>query len=212
MASRLFRIRSNAFYLSLTEDQKAAYRAGLPVRHAGHQLRDLKFLPYHYGTDITKKTVTEHKQQYGLIDFCNQQLGPAGVYSATMAFHSSPTDEAAFNAAGSIFETALAKHLSCLCVSTTTLTHTAHEIPAHDVYLIHGVNDTPGDRSLWALRDFLRDRDGSLRLVVLTSPSELHLDQLIHERLRMHFDYLVCLDDEAKQIERVHGGRSVRTA
>jgi hypothetical protein len=71
----------------------------------------------------------------------------------------------------------------------------------HDVYLIYGVNDLPNPQAIWSIRDFLRERDGSLRILVMTSDKALDLDILIHHQLRIHIDFLFCLEDESMMIK-----------
>lgn len=193
------RLQSNSFWHRLTEDQRKLYKSGLPVKFLGTQLRELRFLPYYHGSELTKRVCSAAKQMQTLIDFANS-LRASSDYSCLMAMHSAPTDEAAFRAAAAIYEAAAANKLLCRCVSTTTLIHDAANVPAADVYLIHGVMDGQNHAAIWALRDFLRDRDGSLRMVVMTSSKELYLDTLIHDQLRMHFDYLYCLDDLKSEV------------
>jgi hypothetical protein len=201
----LQRLRSNAFYFGLSAEEKAAYNAGLPVEFMGQELRQLKFASYMYGSDVHRKQITATTQMQTLIDFTNK-LAPGTNISATIGLHSAPTDGAAFKAAAAMFCAAQQRKLVCLCLSTSTILHNYKSIAAADVYLIHGVNDAPNSVAIWALRDFLRDHDGSLRLVVMTSARELTLDALIHEQMRMHFNYLFCLDDNANDV--IKGGQT----
>lgn len=192
------RLRSNSFYYRLNDHEKACYNNGLPVRFMGRDLRDLHFLPYAVGNE-SKHVVTAVKQEQELIKFVNDLNTSAGN-SGIMAFHSAPTDEAAFFAAASIFETAIDRGFSCACLSTTQLMN-RDNVSMHDVYLIYGVNDLPNPQAIWSIRDFLRERDGSLRILVMTSDKALDLDILIHHQLRIHIDFLFCLEDESMMIK-----------
>lgn len=201
------RLRSNAFYFKLDDHQRACYNAGLPTKFMGFQFSDLIFSPYTVG-DLHKKRASAHKQQQAITSFA-RDLKPSGLYCTTIAVHSAPTDESAFKCAATIFEHAMKAGLSCQCLSTSQLL--SNDLPdAKDVYIIHGVNDLPNPQAVWALRDFIRDRDGSLRIVVMTSGHEMSVDVLIHERLRMHFDHLFCLDDNAQMVESESTSRRSR--
>lgn len=200
------RLRSNAFYFTLTEQQKACYNAGLPTRFMGSSINDLIFSPYVVG-DVKKVRASSHLQKSELMKF-TASIKASSNYVASIAIHSAPTDESAFKAAAAIFEHAMAGGLSCQCVSTSQLLN-RERIEPKDVYLIYGINDQPNPQAMWAVRDFVRERDGSLRIVVMTSGQDLPVDSLIHEKLRMHFDYLFCLDDGEQHIatEAVAGRR-----
>ena len=193
----LLRLRSTNYYFTLNEHQRKCYNAGLPIRYSGKGLDDLEFVSYAVG-DIKPKMVTATKQETSLSAFAAGMDISKG-HSGIMAFHSSPTDEAAFQAASYIFETALARSFSCACVSATYLLQHSN-IEAKDVYLIHGITDPSSANALWAVRDFLRDRDGSLRMLVMTSGKGLALDTIIHEQLRMRVDFLFCLQDKTEMI------------
>jgi hypothetical protein len=200
------RLRSNAFYFKLNEHQRACYNAGLPTNFMGRSIDEAVFSPYVVG-DLRKIRSSAHKQKSQLQSFV-QSLSNSSNYVASIAIHSAPTDESAFGVASAIFEHAVEGGLACQCISTSQLLN--HEkIEPKDVYLIHGVNDQPNPQAVWAVRDFIRDRDGSLRIVVMTSGHDLPVDVLIHERLRMHFDYLFCLEDNVQLIstEAVAGKR-----
>lgn len=186
------RLRSNAFYFALNDHEKACYNAGLPTKFMGNSISDLVFRAYAVG-DIKKVRASAHRQQSELIKFTNS-IKASSNYVASIAIHSSPTDESAFKAGAAIFEHAMRGGLSCQCVSTSQLLN-RERVDPKDVYLIYGVNDQPNPQAFWAVRDFVRERDGSLRIVIMTSGSETPVDMLIHERIRMHFDYLFCLDD-----------------
>lgn len=190
------RLRSGAFYHALDEHERKMYKSGLPVAYMGAQIKDLEFAQYFIGHDLNRKLCTASAQQNSLIEFANS-IKATSVLSGVFGFHSYPTDDAAFKAAAAVYEAASLHPFSCVCVSTSTILHSAPKIPMSDVYLIHGVNDTPHSGAIWALRDFLRDRDGSLRLVVMASGREMTLDTLVHEHLRMRFKYLFCLKDSA---------------
>lgn len=190
------RLRSGAFYHALDEHERRMYKSGLPVAYLGAQLRDLEFAQYFIGHDLNRKLCTSTMQQNALIEFSNS-IRPGTVMSGVFGFHSYPTDDAAFKAAAAVYEAASLHPFSVICVSTSTILHSAPRIPMSDVYLIHGVNDSPHPGAIWALRDFLRDRDGSLRLVVMTSGREMQLDTLVHDHLRMRFKYLFCLKDSS---------------
>ena len=190
------RLKSSSFYFRLSDHEKKCYNAGLPIRYTGKQIHDLSFTPYLIGE---RKRVTAQRQEDGLSNFASKLSVNAG-FNGIMAFHSAPTDEAAFQAAASVFETAIERGFACRCLSTSQLL-AKDSVGACDVYLVHGVNDLPNPQAIWALRDFMRDRDGSLRMLVMTGGRELALDVLIHEQLRMHCDFLFCLQDEASTIE-----------
>lgn len=193
------RLRSNAFYHALTEPQRKLYKSGLPTKYIGTQLRDLKFVPYYKGFELNKSMTTATQQAATLINFAND-ITPAKVASGTWCFHSAPTDEAAFKAAAAVYEAMSGKGFACRCASTSAVLREGDKIANADVYLTHGVLDTGNAAALWALRDFIRDRDGSLHMVVMTSAKELSLDTLIHEQLRMRVDYLFCLEDDGYEI------------
>lgn len=195
---RPLRLRSNSFYFTLDEHEKRCYNAGLPHRYMGAEIRDMSFLPYQIG-ESNRKLVTDIRQEQELIKFTND-LSVVSGFNGIMAFHSAPTDDTAFKAAAAVFEVAVKRGFSCQCLSTSQLL--SREVTeAKDVYLLHGINDLPNPQAIWAVRDFLRDRDGSLRMVVMTSGQELELDILIHERMRMHFDFLFCLKEEQRVIK-----------
>jgi hypothetical protein len=198
------RLKSSSFYFRLSDHEKKCYNAGLPIRYTSKNIHDLTFAPYLIGE---RKRVTAQRQEDGLSNFITKLHVNSG-FNGIMAFHSAPTDEAAFQAAASIFESAIERGFACRCLSTSQLL-AKDPIGACDVYLVHGVNDLPNPQVIWALRDFMRDRDGSLRMLVMTSGKELALDVLIHEQLRMHCDFLFCLQDEASTIEADYRAKPV---
>lgn len=202
------RLRSSAFYHKLTEEQRKHYKSGVPVEYLGYEIKDMPFIGYYKGTPLNKKLVAAASQQQTLIRFCTD-VRQGHVLNGRWAFHSAPTDEAAFRTAVSVYASVTAKGFVGRCVSTSTLLTAAEKIEVADVYLIHGVNDAPNPAAIWALRDFLRDRDGSLHLLVMTSNRELSVDALIHEHLRMRFNYLFCLDG---MIEEITPERRTRVA
>lgn len=193
------RLRSSAFYHRLTEEQRKHYKAGVPVEYLGYSLESMPFIGYYKGTALNKQLVQAAWQQKQLISFSNG-VKQGHVLKGRWAFHSAPTDEAAFRAAASVYASVTAKGFVGRCVSTSTLLHSAEKIEVSDVYIIHGVNDAPNPAAIWALRDFMRDRDGSLHMLVMTSSRELSVDALIHDQLRMRFNYLFCLDGMIEEI------------
>lgn len=189
----LMRVKDHGVYHRLDEHQKTCYRLGLPIRYLNHLLKRMTFRDYTFDGDLPK-TMSSVRQRKWAVE-TKQNLGRNNEINGIIGFHSSPTDEAAFAAAGSMFEGALKGGLSCRCISATTIRDNFSQIPKSDLYLIHGITDTPNPATAWAVRDFIRERDGSMRLVVMCSDIELDPWHIIHNILRMNFDVLLCLKD-----------------
>lgn len=194
---KLIRLKSNAFYHKLDETQRRCFVAGLPTRYMGKRIENLDFVSYTVG-EQNRKIATANCQQKALAKFVDG-LSLSENYNAIVALHSSPTDEAAFQAAAAIFETAIVRGLSAVCLSTSQLL--TRDLPdPKEVYVIHSVTEAHNPQAMWALRDFLRDRDGSLRIVIMTSGKDPNVEEIVHEQMRMQFDYLYCLSDSVEAI------------
>lgn len=189
----LMRIKDHGVYHRLDEHQKLCYRLGLPVRYLGHLVSKMTFRDYTFDGDLPKTMSSVRQRKWARET--KKNLGRNNEINGIIGFHSSPTDEAAFAAAGSMFEGALKGGLSCRCVSATMIRDQFNQIPKADFYLIHGITDTPNPATAWAVRDFIRERDGSMRLVVMCSDPGHDPWTIIHGVLRMNFDVLLCLDD-----------------
>jgi hypothetical protein len=197
LSMKPIRLKSNAFYHKLDEIQRRCYNAGLPIRYMGKKIEDLDFVSYTVGEN-NRKIATAATQQRALAKFVNE-LSLSENYNAILAIHSSPTDEAAFQAAATIFKTAISRGLSACCLSTSQLL--SRDLPdPKEVYVIHSVTETNNPQAIWALRDFLRDRDGSLRIVIMTSGKDPNVEDIVHEQMRMQFDYLYCLSDSVEVV------------
>jgi hypothetical protein len=171
----------------------------------GKSIKDLEFTPYSIG-DKNRHLATSSSQANSLNEFVTN-LSIADNFNAILAFHSSPTDEAAFCAAACVFSTAIQRGLTCQCLSTSQIVE--RDLPdAKDLYVIHSVMDTDHPKAIWALRDFLRDREGSLRIVVMTSGKEHNVESIVHERMKMKFDYLFCLEDSVSRLDYSHTFKS----
>jgi hypothetical protein len=191
---KLLRIKDHATYHKMTDFEKTCYRAGLPHRYVGHLVKGMSFIDYKYGGEFPK-TVTGIKQRKWTIKF-KKNMSRHGDINGIVGLYSSPTDEAAFECAGSIFEAGIRGGLTCRCISATMVKENFRFIPPSDMYLIYGITDMPNPATAWAVRDFLRERDGSLRLVVMTAGIDSTPWDLIHNVLKMNFNVILALSDE----------------
>ncbi len=190
---KLLRVKDHGSYHRMSDFEKTCYRLGLPHRYMGHLVKGMDFLDYTIGGEFPK-TINSQRQKRWTINLKKNmtrhgETGIIGLYSA-------PTDEAAFECAGSIFEAGVKGGLTCRCVSATTIQNNFRNIPVSDLYLVYGITDIPNPQTAWAVRDFLRERDGSLRLVVMTAGVDQSPWSLIHNVLKMNFNVLLCLNDE----------------
>jgi hypothetical protein len=178
----------------MSDFDKVLYRLGLPQRYMGHLVKGMVFQDYTYGGEFPK-TVDAMRQKRWVISL-KKGMSRHGEINGIIGLYSSPTDEAAFECAGSIFEAGVKGGLTCRCVSATMIRDSFKHIPVSDLYLIYGITDIPSPATAWAVRDFLRERDGSMRLVVMTAGQEQDPWYLIHNVLKMNFNVILALSDE----------------
>lgn len=188
----ILRVKDHQVYHSMTDFQKSCYNAGLPQRYMGHKLSNMSFEDYAFDGDLPSQISSKLQSRWARST--KKNFGRNNDINGIIGMYSSPSDEAAFRAAGSMFEGAMRGGLMCRCVSSTTINTRYEKIPVADLYLIHGVTDIP-DLQTGSVRNFIRDRDGSFRIIVMTA-SEKHGPWFVtNEVLRMSVDVLLCLED-----------------
>lgn len=197
------RMRSNAAYYRLSEHQRECFNHGLPTRYMGRKEHELLFADYMMGADYpvlrasTEQGAAFHRLKTAL-------TGTYNCPSLVIGIHGYPSDDAAMCAAGLLFETAVENHCVAWCFSLSTVLNQWGDIPKCDVYVIYGVMDEMDAKSMGVLRNFLRERDGSLRIVVMTSDAVDNGWNFVHDTIRMHeFDGIFCLQDSTEACENV---------
>lgn len=188
----IMRVKDHGVYHAMSEHQKACYRLGLPQRYMSHKVYDQTFEDYAYDGDIPRQMPAKHQKKWALET--KKHLGRNNNINGIVGLYSSPTDEAAFRCGGSIFEGAMRGGLTCQCVSASKINESFGKIPVADFYLIHGITDMP-NVPMWSVRNFLRERDGSFRFLVMTASKRNGPWTIIHEIMRMDVDVLLCLKD-----------------
>lgn len=191
---KLMRVKDHGAYHRMSDFEKTCYRQGLPHKYCGHLIKGMSFIDYTYGGEFPK-TISAHVQKKWAINL-KKNMTRHGEINGIVGVYSAPTDEAAFECAGSIFEAGMRGGLTCRCLSGTMVKNNFKYIPPSDMYLIYGITDTPDPTTAWAVRDFLRERDGSLRLVVMTASTEHGPWHVIHNVLKMNFNVLLAVSDE----------------
>ena len=146
------------------------------------------------------------RKQWRAICVClSRNIDTSG--SPIISCYSAPTDTAAFECAGAFFEAAVRKGMSCQCVSAAKIAQDMYDIPRNDLYVIYGVTDLPNGHLDRSLTSFLYDRDGSIRIVVMTGGRNTGPWQIAQNQLHIKMDIHLILNDEdernAGNIERV---------
>lgn len=186
--------KTTQFMDNLTDSGKALFRCGLPVRYMDCAIDDLVFMDYSVGRE-RPKTVSAPKQHKWVRKF-GTSIERTDYPNIIVACYSSPTDEAAFQCGGFLMERAWDRGLSVMCFSIHMLM-SKEPIPKRDAYFIYGVNDGSVPDLDRKLSSFLRERDGSLRVLICTGDSGLTGPwDLLHKQFRIREDILLVLNDE----------------
>lgn len=191
---KALRVKDHATYHRMSDHEKTCYRAGLPFRYIGHLVKGMNFLDYTVGGEF-KKTITSMRQKKWAMKL-KRGMSRHGDINGIIGIYSSPTDESAFECAGSIFEAGIKSGMTCRCISATMIKENFRFIQAADMFLIYGVTDVPNPPVAWAIRDFLREHDGSMRIVVMTGGPDQTPWTVTHNILRMNFNVILAVSDE----------------
>lgn len=191
---KIFRITDHKLYHSLTDHEKLCYKYGLPIRFMQHNIKNMVFMDYDVGRE-NPKTISAPKQKKWAMSLAanmSRHNNTAGIITC----YSSPTDTAAFECAGALFQAGVETGMSCLCVSASRLAEELNEIPKNDLYLIYGITDNPSPLLDRCVKSFLYERDGSLRiLVVAGSDNHIAPFNITENQLRLKTDVLLMLND-----------------
>jgi hypothetical protein len=191
---KLLRITDHKIYQSLSAHEQLCYKLGLPLKFMNHKVRDLVFMDYNVGQDVTK-LVSAPRQQKHARKLKQNMTRHNPDLNGILGCYSSPTDTAAFECAGSIFEACVKAGMSSICIPASRIAHDMYDIPKSDVYLIYGISDLPYPNIDRPLTSFLYERDGSLRIVVMTGSGAKGPWDISQHQLRIKFDMFFVLND-----------------
>jgi hypothetical protein len=162
---KLLRVTDHQIYKSLDPHGQLCYKLGLPIPFMNHKIRDMVFMDYTVGTEVPKLVSAPKQQRHAKRIKQNMSRNNPDL-TGILGCYSSPTDTAAFECGGSIFEACVKAGMSAICVSAARIAHEMYEIPKSDAYLIYGISDLPNPNIDRPLTSFLYERDGSLRILV----------------------------------------------
>lgn len=191
---KLFRVTDTKIYASLSPHEQLCFKLGLPIRFMNHKIRDLVFMDYSLGYE-TKKLISAPRQKEHARKLKQNMTRHNPDLAGILGCYSSPTDTAAFECAGSIFEACVKAGMSSICIPATRIAHDMYDIPKSDAYLIYGISDLPNPNIDRPLTSFLYERDGSLRILVLTGSGEKGPWEIAQHQLRIKFDAFFVLND-----------------
>jgi len=69
-------------------------------------------------------------------------------------------------------------------------------IPKNDMYVIYGITDLPNPQLDRNLSSFLYERDGSLRILVMSGSANANPWKIAQQQLHLRLDALLVLNDE----------------
>lgn len=191
---KILRLTDHKLYHSLKDESKIAYKLGVPIKFLDHNIKSMTFVDYTLGSEVPT-TISAVKQKRWALELCSgmsRHTAGRGIVGC----YSSPTDTAAFECAGSIFQAGIATGMSCVCVSAARIAHEYHEIPKNDMYVIYGIDDLPNPQIDRFVKSFLYERDGSLRILVMSGSANTNPWKIAQQQLHLRIDVLLVLNDE----------------
>ena len=177
--------------MQMSEEHRRLWDAGLPKMAMGHQIRDLRFQQVKTATGLQATLTTAIEQQRILIAICNAAAPGGQAIEGTLMLYSEGSDAAAMQCAGAVFETLYPRY-GGKCMGVNELRLEPYDADPVGVYLIHGISDQMHPNDAAALRSYRYRRDGSLFLLVASSPDDI--DSLITKTLRIFDAHLFALD------------------
>lgn len=191
---KILRITDHKLYHALNDEEKSAYRLGVPIKFLGHNIKSMTFVDYTLGSEVPKH-ISATKQKRWALDLCSN-MSRHTVGRGIVGCYSTPTDTAAFECAGAIFQTGLRTGMSCVCVSAARVAQDYHDIPKNDMYVIYGIDDLPNPQLDRSVKSFLYERDGSLRVLVMSGSASTNPWKIAQQQLHLRLDVLLVLNDE----------------
>lgn len=188
------RITDTKTYHKLSDREKVLFKRGLPLRFMGRKLTDHTFMDYSIGVENTKhvSAMKQFKWVRGFMGDVSRHENISGIVS----LFSTPTDNAAFECGAMMFEAAFDRGLSCLCVSMERIRQDLTSIGAYDFYLIYGLTDASVPDLDRSLRSFLYERDGSMRMIVMSGVESSNGPwSIMHNQLRIKPNIMLVLND-----------------
>jgi hypothetical protein len=191
---KLLRITDHKIFNSLSDHEKLCYRLGLPIRFMGHNIKSMVFVDYTLGSEVPVliSAVKQKRKARLWHKTMSRNSGLAGI----LGCYSSPTDTAAFECAGALFEAGVAVGMSCLCISVARIAMDLFNIPKNDMYVIYGITDLPNPQLDRNLSSFLYERDGSMRILVMSGSGNTNPWKIAQQQLHLRLDALLVLNDE----------------
>lgn len=191
---KFLRITDHKLFHSLNEREKIAYKAGVPIKFLGHNVQNMTFVDYTLGAELPK-TISAPKQRKWATRLC-AEMSRHTHGGGIIGCYSSPTDTAAFECAGSIFQAGVDAGMSCVCVSAARVAANLGDIPKNDLYVVYGVTDSANNQLDRYLSSFLYERDGSLRILVMSGSPSTNPWKIAQQQLHLRMDVLLVLNDE----------------
>lgn len=192
-------MKTNGFWHTLNDHQKACAQAGLPLKYLETDLNELKFERYAVvGPSGRPMAASAHNQRAQISRFIEHEIMFGGDYKASILLHSHVSGEAAMSLGVLMAETAVRRKMIVASLTTNHLDEAKWKNErSRNVYLIHIVVPGLPAADYIKVRNFLQDHaNGSLVIVVAATPgNEGDLSHLVKEELRFNFDYQICLED-----------------
>lgn len=189
-----FRLTDTRLFRSLPESEQLCFKNGLPLRYMGHSIDDMVFIDYSIGFENPKhmSAIRQKKWARKYVKNMSRHNDPGII-----CCYSSPTDTAAFECAGAIFQAGVKTGMSCVCVSAARVAASLHEIPKNDLYVIYGVTDIPSPTLDRSVTSFLYERDGSQRIVVMSGSDYVSKPwDVAKAQLKIKLDVMLVLNDD----------------
>ena len=124
-------------------------------------------------------------------------LAPTRYPVGVLGIHSTPTDYSAMSVGAAIFEQAAHKGLVVRCLSLTDIvTMDKHRPLEADLFMIHTLTEQVIKDYVWPLRDFLRSRSTSMRILIMASDVVGDGARMQRDILRIRdISAMICLRD-----------------
>lgn len=155
----------------------------------------LRYVDYEVPDSFAARTVSSVLQRR-FINKLRGDLVPTRYPVGVLGIHSTPTDHSAMQIGGALFEQAIYRGLIARCLTLSDIATNRYQIDEADIYLIHTLSDQIPPAYAWSLRDFLRSRSMSLRIITMTSATPGDGFAMQTNILRMRdMAAIVCLSD-----------------